>query len=288
MNEDLIKLPSPEGHTLAIWKISEPEIPTHHHIYMTHGTFSDKRICRGIAFFLAKKGYTSWIMEWRGHGASSIPKEKYNFETIAKNDVPVAFEYLLNQLNIKVLSCVVHSGGGAIMAMFLVHNQQYISKINSITMFGSQTTGAGNSIKNHLMLYIGKYVTALLGHSYASKFGRPHDETYFMMKLWYDWNLSKRFLGENGFDYDLHLSKITIPIFSIHGKKDTFVATESGSEQFLQSFPNPKNKFLSCGKANGFSENYDHGRVMLSRNAEKEIWPLVLDWIVENNLKISN
>lgn len=283
MNEELFKLPSDEGHELAIWKISQPEIPTKHHIYMTHGTFSDKRICRGIASYLAKKGYTSWIMEWRGHGASTIPKEKYNFETIAKKDVPIAFEYLFNELNIKELSCVLHSGGGAIMAMFLTHNQQYISKIKSMTMFGSQTTGAGNSMSNKIKLFVGKYVTALLGHSYASMFGRPHDETYFMMKLWYDWNLSRRFLGENNFDYDEHLPKITTPIFSIHGKKDTFIATKSGSEEFLHAFQNPKNKFLSCGKNNGYSEDYDHGRVMLSRNAEKEVWPQVLEWIVEHH-----
>ena len=283
MKEALIKLKSNEGHELALWEISEPEIPTHHNIFMTHGTFSDKRICRGIATYLAKKGYACWIMEWRGHGASTLPKEKYNFETIAKKDIPVAFDYLFNDLNIKELSTVLHSGGGAIITMFLIHNQQYISKVKSITMFGTQTTGTANSLKNHIMLFIGKYVTALLGHSYASKFGRPHDETYFMMKLWYDWNLSKRFLGENDFDYDAQLSKITIPIFSIHGKKDTFVAPKSGSEQFLNAFPNPKNKFISCGKDNGYSEDYDHGRVMLSRNAEKEIWPQVLNWIEEHN-----
>lgn len=283
MKEELIKVPSSEGHELALWKISEPEIPTHHHVYMTHGTFSDKRICRGIASYLAKKGYNCWIMEWRGHGASTTPNDKYNFETIAKKDVPVAFEYLFNDLKINELSCVVHSGGGAIMAMFLVHFQKYISKVNSITMFGSQTTGAANSFSNYLKVLLGKYGTALLGYSYASKFGRPHNETYFMMKLWYDWSLSKQFIGEDKFNYDQHLSKITVPIFSIHGKKDTFVAPKSGSEQFLKAFPNPKNKFLSFGKDNGYSEDYDHGRVMLSRNAEKEIWPLVLDWIEENN-----
>jgi len=279
MKEELILLPSENQNQLALWKVSPSEIKSTHNIFMTHGTFSDKRICMGIASYLIKKGYTCWIMEWRGHGASSVPKEKYNFETIAKKDIPIALDYLFNQLKIKELSCVAHSGGGSIIAMCLVHFPQYISSIKSISVFGCQAFGAANSFFNYLKIFFGKYVTALLGKTLASKAGRPHDESYYMMKQWFDWNLNKNFLGENDMDYMIHLPKVTTPILSICGKGDTLVAPESGCEDLLNAFKNPKNKLLFCSKANGFKEDYNHSRLILSRSAEAEIWPRVLEWI---------
>lgn len=279
MNEELILLPSENQNQLALWKISSSEIKSSYNIFMTHGTFSDKRICMGIASYLIKKGYTCWIMEWRGHGNSSVPKEQYNFETIAKKDIPIAFEYLFNQLEIKELSFVGHSGGGSIFSMFLVNYPQYISAVKSMSVFGCQAFGAANSSFNYLKILFGKYVTALLGKTLATKNDRPHDESYYTMKQWFDWNLNKNFLGEKGMDYMIHLPKIKTPILSICGKGDTFVAPKSGCEDLLNAFQNPKNELLFCSKENGFKENYNHSRLILSRSAEVEIWPRVLEWI---------
>ena len=82
-------------------------------------------------------------MEWRNHGKSSKTNRKFNFETIAKYDIKSTFEFLFNNLNLKNIDCLTHSGGGIILTMFLINNPKYNLRINSITLFGVQAFGAG-------------------------------------------------------------------------------------------------------------------------------------------------
>jgi len=106
------------------------------------------------------------------------------------------------------------------------------------------------------------------------------------MKQWFNWNLSKKFLSDNGSDFIPKMASIRIPIFSIVGAGDTFIAPPSGCERFLNAFNNSENKFLLCSKELGFKEDYNHPRILHSRNASSEIHPLVLEWIEKHKTKI--
>ncbi|MEM5564646.1 alpha/beta fold hydrolase [Psychroserpens sp. AS72] len=247
---------------------------------MTHGTFSNRKICDGIASYLTEKGFTCWIMEWRNHGKSSKTKQKFNFETIAKFDLKSTFDFLFKIQNIKNIDCLTHSGGGIILTMFLINNPNYIEKINSITFFGVQAFGAGAKLSNRIKILASKYVTALLG-KVPSKTAdsTEHSESYHTMKQWFDWNLKKNFIGEHGFDYLKKMNQIKIPILSICAKGDRFIAPKEGCEQFLNAFENEKNILLFCSKENGNLENYNHSRILKSKNSRKEIWPIVKDWM---------
>jgi len=282
ITEELIKVKSEEIGHIALWKMSDAQNDQSLNIFLTHGTFSDKQVCRGIASYFVEKGYTCWIMEWRNHGASSKTKNHFNFETVALRDFPVAFEYLFKEEKIKHLNSITHSGGGTCLAMFLAKNQQYISKISKIAIFGCQATGAAIGFFNHTRLLLSKYSVALTGSIPAAKFGMPHSESYQTMKLWYDWNLKQKFFGENEPDYERLLPNITIPILSVYAKGDTFIAPAKGCRDFLDAFKNPKNKHLFCSKENGFMEDYNHSRILRSQNAKKEIFPLVLKWFVDS------
>ena len=72
---------------------------------------------------------------------------------------------------------------------------------------------------------------------------------------------------------------IDFPILAINGAGDKNIAPRQGCEDFLNAFENPKNKFLFCSVAGGYKEDYNHSRIMHSRNAQAEIYPKVLDWI---------
>ena len=39
--------------------------------------------------------------------------------------------------------------------------------------------------------------------------------------------------------------------------------------------------FRLCGNATGFREDYSHNRLVLSRNASLELWPLIADWMAQ-------
>ena len=279
IKEELIQLKTREKEHIALWKITKDEKETTRHIFLTHGTFSDKRVCLGIASYFTERGYTCWIMEWRNHGASSVSKIKFDFETVAMEDFPIAFDFLCHEKKIHNLYCITHSGGGTMLSMFLINFQQYIPNIKKIAFFGCQASGASNSSFNYIKLLFSKYLTALIGSSQAKWFGLPHNETYYTMKIWYDWNLKKKFFGKHNEDYEKHLPKITAPILSVYAKGDTFIAPVSGCRTYLDAFQNPKNKHLFCAKENGFREDYNHSRILKSRNAKEEIFPIVFEWM---------
>ncbi|MFK8009237.1 MAG: alpha/beta fold hydrolase [Saprospiraceae bacterium] len=279
IQEQLHQIKTEGNEFIALWKISSPNSKVSKNIFLSHGTFSDRRICLSIAQYFAEKEYNCWIMEWRNHGASSPSNKKINFENIGTDDYPIVFEYLLYTLNISNLDSILHSGGGICLSIFLITNPNYISKFNRVVFFGSQAYGAAYNKKNYAKTLIGKYVSALLGYSPAKLFGRPHNEDHFFMKQWYDWNLTKKFIGMNGVDYEKEMPKINIPILSICGKGDDYIAPKEGCELFLNAFKNPKNQLLFCSIENGFKEDYNHSRLLQSRNSRTEIWPLVANWL---------
>lgn len=279
LNEQLIKLPTFPNEYLALWKINHENSDPSKNIFLTHGTYSDRRVCMGIASYLVENGHTCWILEWRAHGSSSPTKSDFTFETVAKKEYLIVFDYLFKTLKINSLNCVLHSGGGAMLSMFLVNNPQYIEKINSAVFFGSQAASVGFTFKNRVILHLTSWFTELLGYSPAKIFGRPHDETAYTMRLWYQWNITGVFSGEEQFDYKQYMPKINFPILAFCGANDKFIAPVQACQKFLDAFQNPKNKLVYCSKKNGFLEDYDHGRVLHSSSARKEIWPRALEWI---------
>ena len=281
-------------------------------IFLTHGTFSDKNTCLRIAEYLAELGHHCYIMEWRGHGASSLPKDKFNFETVATYDFAATFDYLFNELKLSNLHCVTHSGGGACLTMFLIQNPHYIAKINSISMFACQVYGAIVNPKNYFKIVAAKIFTRIVGYIPAKKLNMgPINESHHTMNQWYEWNLCKNFhssfieqkdidaagvkdsafdnhnrqrnaiqlTDDDCFDYRQYMAKITTPIYAISAKGDKFISPSQGCQSLFNDFSNPDNVFREYSIINGDLDDYTHSRILNSRPAAKEIWPTVTAWI---------
>lgn len=279
MIEKRIDLAFKNQANLALWKIYADDSISGKDVFLTHGTFSNKQICMGISEFLVKRGYICWILEWRNHGSSSKINEPYNFEKIGKEDIKRAFDFLFNEQKLKNIDCITHSGGGISLTINLIEYPENIKRIKRIVFFCCQAFGAGYTTTNRIKLWVGKVFGKLFSFLPGKLIGRPHNEDYSFMKQWLDWNLAKEFTGETGRDYKLGMPQIQIPILSFSGSGDTFVAPFAGCKEYLQSFKNPSNRLINCGKETGFLEDYDHSRLIYSRNAEKEIYPQVLKWI---------
>jgi len=291
-----------DGEQIAVWKIvdsaSHPVIKPQN-IFLTHGTFSDKQTCLKIAEYLASLGHHCYIMEWRGHGDSSTPKEKFNFETVATYDYEATFRYFFEELKLDNLHCVTHSGGGIGLIMFLIQNPNHINKTNSISMFACQAYGAASKPISHAKIIAAKILTRLLGRIPARKLKMgPCNESYYTMNQWYNWNLQKNFkssfLTQSAFDksntdtsntnndpldYRQQMPNITIPVYAISARGDTFISPTHGCQMLFDDFKNPANVFREYSLSQGDLDDYTHSRIMISRNAAKEIWPTVANWI---------
>ncbi|MEL6866707.1 MAG: alpha/beta fold hydrolase [Bacteroidota bacterium] len=274
-----------DGLELALWELP-PNSPNGQHIFLTHGTFSNKKVCAGIASYLTEHGYHCWVLEWRNHGDSS-PDKGFNFETIARYDIKSAFDYLLEQEKLKNFHCITHSGGGTCLVICLALYPKLQKVVESIVMFGCQTSGAAHTKSNYVKILLGKYLNQLFGYTPGPKASMgPQDEDYALMKQWYEWNLSGEFRGELGEDYMAMMQEVNLPILSICGRGDTFIAPPIGCQQLFDAFPHPQNQLLICGKKEGYSEDYNHSRILHSSSASQEIWPQVLNWIQTTKVSI--
>lgn len=263
---------------VALWN-STPQHPNGEHVLLTHGTFSTKRVCVQLAEYLTGQGYTCWIFEWRNHGDSDVGTPDFDFETIAQEDCRAVLAYLIEERGIQRLHGVTHSGGGICLSLALLAFPAYRQCFDSLTFFACQAFGAAHTPLNYTKILLGKYLTKWLGKTPVSKVGGEQDEYYPLMKQWFDWNLTGNFVGKQGEPYQSLLPAIQTPILSICGEGDTFIAPVEGCRQYLAAFNNPANHLLYCSTANGFAEAYTHSRLLHSRNAQRELYPRVLDWM---------
>ncbi len=279
MQEELIPLELENGGHLALWKITASSSQHDKNILLTHGTFSNRKVLNAITQYLIGHHFTCWIFEWRNHGSSSRQEEELDFETIGKQDFQLVFAYLFTECQIRKIDCITHSGGGICLTIALIHYPQFQSKISSISLFGCQAFGAANSKFNYAKIYCSNWLSKWYGSIPATKIGGEENERYYMMKQWFEWNLSGEFKGKNGINYKEKMKMVKVPILSIYGGGDRFIAPPSGCQQYLSAFENPLNKALYCSKENGFLEDYNHSRILHSKNASREIYPIVLEWI---------
>lgn len=282
MKEQLIKLNHNQNGHIALWKFYSGKERDNGDILLTHGTFSNRKVLKGIAEYFVENGFDCWVFEWRNHGESSKSNEKFDFESIAHEDFKIVFNFLFEKCKIEKIDCITHSGGGICLTIALIMQPHYQQKINSVSMFACQAFGAAYSKKNLAKIFVGKYLSKLIGQVPGIKVGGEEDETYYLMKQWFNWNLKGEFKGKSGIDYKAKMKNIKVPILSICGAGDTFIAPPHGCEKYLSAFENTSNEFLFCSKTEGFLENYNHSRILHSRNAQKEIYPFVLDWINKN------
>ncbi|MBJ8497929.1 alpha/beta fold hydrolase [Acinetobacter oleivorans] len=272
-----------DGSEFALWEISKRKnaLIKKEAVFLSHGAFSDKTVCMGIADYLVNHGYICFILEWRGHGTSPETDIPFNFETVALYEYKAAFHYIYHHFNIASLHCVTHSGGGLCLTMFLINYPEYLKNIQSITFIACQAFGAVNNSFDFIKVFSAKLVVKGLGQIPANKFklGRVN-ETYYTMKPWFNWNLKKNFMSEfKNIDYKKYMSSIGIPIYSISGTGDKFIAPVHGCYKYLQAFENKNNIFREFGISKNNLEDYSHSRIALSQNAAKEVWPTILQWI---------
>ncbi|EAQ41622.1 alpha/beta fold hydrolase [Polaribacter sp. MED152] len=277
--EKLIQLTTEDSENVALWKITNDK-STNKHLFLIHGTFSDKDFFNGFTDYFLNLGYTCWALDWRNHGASKKTNKKFKITTIGKYDVTAAFRYLTATENINKLHCVAHSGGGIAITVCLVHHPEFKKFIKSITLFGVQAFGANTGILQNIKLRVAKLFSKLIGKVPAKLAGsKNNDETYFTMKQWFNWNIYRQFKDSNHFDYEPEMKEIKIPIISFCAKGDDFIAPKEGCQLFLDAFQNPKNELVYCAKELGNLEDYNHSRILKSRNSMKELWPKAAAWM---------
>lgn len=269
-----------DGLELALYRIGAADGPP---VVLTHGTFSNFRSCLGLANLLAARGFACWIFDWRGHGASDHGDFRHSFDEVAAHDVPAVLDAVHQRSGEPAQFWIGHSGGGLIASMWAARNPaQARERMRGLVLLGSQATAAAERPLHRWAIHA--YDWLLRGRRIAPQRRKrigPEAESARLMRQWCEWNLRGRFHGQDGFDYLQGLAGLRLPVLGLAGSGDRFIAPAVGCAALVQAFADGDTSFRLCGTASGFREDYSHNRLVLSRNASLELWPLIADWMAQ-------
>jgi pimeloyl-ACP methyl ester carboxylesterase len=252
-------------------------------VILAHGTLSNAGTVWAFGKALAAEGHDVWLLEWGGHGSSTAPKSRRNFEAPAVEDLPRALAFVLEKTKAGTVFWVGHSGGGLLPLMYLARNPECQSLFGGLVTLGAQTTGAAET-RAHKLRALGLYgLTQILGRTprVQSSMGDEGEPTTLLAQ-WAVWNLKKQWTGWDGMDYMEGLSRITIPCMILAGARDE-IAPAAGCKTVFDQLGSPDKTWVNCGTADGFSRDFSHGGLVRGTPAREEIFPKIGAWLRERS-----
>ena len=250
-------------------------------VILAHGMFSNYRTCRGLASYLTTQHYDCWLLDYQGHGLSDHPDHAPDFESMCLEDTESTLDFIQSSSD-KPIWWLGHSGGGLAILMFLARNPDRQEKLAGIITLASQATDAGLSWQHRLVFRVSRILLKFTKTVPGKPLGLgPEKEYSSVLDQWLLWSIAKHWSGTDDFDYLAHMADIKIPTLMISGVGDRFIAPTSGCKRLHDNLASTDKTFLLLGKDNGFLEDYTHDRLISSRNASTDVWPLIGQWLLQ-------
>lgn len=88
------------------------------------------------------------------------------------------------------------------------------------------------------------------------------------------------------YDYTANINRINVPVLIMAGSEDAFVTKEALKECYrrLSSFDK---KLVIFSKKKGYSVEYGHSDLLIGKNSEKEVYPVILNWLDKRSSRLS-
>lgn len=273
----LTRVPPPTGRNLH----STPVI-------LVHGNFSNRGFWVspkgiGLAPYLAGRGYDAWAVDLRGHGLSSGGPSfsSITAEDHIREDLTSAVLYVSKTTQKPVFLCG-HSAGGIFIAAFLSAGRVDPARILGAALFGAQITGGETYLKIPPLAWLSSSLLRVLGRIPAQRLGLgPEPEPAGEMLEFIRWKKrGGRWEDSRGFSYWEGLRGVSTPVFAVAAQRDKNDPPE-GCRRLMDAFGSPDKKFVLLARKEGFSKDYDHIGMIVSKEAAREVWPLLADWMDE-------
>ncbi len=257
-------------------------------VVLIHGAFSNRGIwldsqLQGMARFLLEHGFDPWMLEFRGHGDSPENQqyEKNTLELYAEYDLPAVEAFVYEQTNKKVL-WIGHSSGGLCIATALAARYVNQNTLGAV-LFGAQVSRYPLALYIPFAKTIAKFWLLTKSQIHNSKYG-PEAEPKGVGLEFLRWaSLFARWKSKKGISFKKEAANCTLPILAFGAKKDRSDPAKA-CEKFISHFGG-ETQFHLLSKQRGFTQDYNHGSMVKSEAAQKEVWPHILNWFqsISNN-----
>jgi predicted alpha/beta hydrolase len=285
-----------EGIQLWLGRMGDP---TGQAILLIHGAIENGRIFytekgKGLAPYLAQKGYDVFITDLRGKGkslpaADSGKLRGGQFEVIVK-DLPAIINKI-NELKGEETSIhlMAHSWGGVLIASWYARFGREHTNIRSITFFACKRKIYVHHPKRWFMVDlmwtgIGSIATKWKGYLPAKKLGIGADnepgEFFFQCNKWV---YSNKWIDPvDGFDYKIAFPQVKFPpVLSLTGVADHSLGNTYCVNRMLKEISPVDCTHLDLGIKNGNKNNYGHVNILTHPDCSTDHFPLVVNWLAQ-------
>ncbi len=259
-------------------------------VILVHGSFSNRRFwyspkAVGLGPYLARAGFDVWLAEMRGHGLSPR-NQSYRHNTVAdyaRYDLPAIARFVREQSG-QAPHWIGHSLGGTTLAAALGGAHLSAELAASVAMFGTQVSRVYWQLKLPPVEWSARLLLKRFEHVSGTRFKRgPEDEPIGMALESLRWHrLFGRFAapGENWWE---GLAMVQVPMLAVSADGDE-QDPPWACRKLLEQFSSTSRDYLQLGKAAGFSSDFGHVEMLVSKPAQVEVWPLVKAWLREGGL----
>lgn len=251
-------------------------------VLLVSGTFSNHSFwlgTRGTGFarYLAANGCRAVALDPRGHGDSQRPGpgDRWTFDDWARRDLPAAIRRVARNGPVFLVG---HSAGGAVVLVALAARPELQEYVRGAVILATPLPWLQplRRVFAHgirlLSLAAGRFPARMLGIG-------PEDELARVMAQWMTWNLRGSWRGDDGTDYGARLRDVRVPILAMAGAGDRLWAPPRAVRGLVDLLASPDRTFTVCGRDDGFSRDYDHNGLVISRPARREVWPRIFAWL---------
>lgn len=280
---------TPDGQTLALTQLEPtPEASPLGPVVLVHGSYTHRRFWVtadgfGLAPFLADNGFDVWIPELRGHGLS--PKGDgfggFTAEDHIRRDLPTVHETVREHAGAPP-TWIGHSSGGLYLLGALSRAWIDPDDVRAVALFGTQISHGEAYLKLPLVAPAVKAAIDLIGYFPAPRLGMgPEIEPPGEMEEMIDWKAQDRWVDRSGVSYRDGLADLQMPIKGYAGAGDTTDPPE-GCRALLEAIGSGRETFQLLSKDEGFARDYGHAEMIASKAAAEDVWPDLLDWLIEH------
>jgi predicted alpha/beta hydrolase len=252
-------------------------------VVLVPGTFSNASFwlgTRGVGFAreLAGIGFDTWTLDPRGHGLSERPAAgvAWSFDRWGRADVPAVVRQATKHGRPAVV--VGHSAGGAAILAALAAEPALRERVAAAVIIATPLPWL--QPWRRLSAHMIRFASTLLREfpARALRIG-PENEAASVMRQWMEWNIRRRWTGDDGTDYLAALGDVRTPVLAVAGAGDTGWAPPHACEAIVRHLGGAEPDFRVLGRRTGFSRDFGHVDIVVGRAARAEVWPLLAEWV---------
>lgn len=270
---------------------ADPEGPA---VLLIHGSIENGRIFysekgKGLAPYLAAKGYDVYVPDLRGRGMSTPAigrHSDFGQMDMVVTDIPFLIEHIKEQKGNDRLWIGAHSWGGN-LALASYARFPKMADVQGFILFGVKRRVTVWNTERLLKLSFGWRVVAPIAMAYYGylpavklKMGADNESRRIFKEtnFWLDNSTWKD--PRDGFDYGAALATIDVPpVLSLTGSADHVLGHPRDCRNLLNELNTASPTFKVIGKATGHLHDYDHIDVVTHADAPKDQFRLVTDWM---------